>query len=225
VRLIIFDFDGTIYSKETPRLFLDVLSQDELKRKKVKKLYLSISWLYILYKLGACKELMRKRVIFGISKIMKGMNQVEINRYFRSCLEMAKKDFNSEILQRIEQHRKAGDEILLLSGAYSPFLELVAKELDIQYWLGTELELSNECATGRVLSLLSGRKKISALKLFLEEKEKVDIQINLPDSYAYADDFRDLAILSMVGHPVATNPDSRLYKKAQQKQWEIIQTE
>lgn len=225
MHFVIVDFDGTIYLEETPRLFLNVLGQDKSRHKKVKKFYLSISWLYILYKLGACRELMSKKVILGIAKIIKGMNQREINDYFKACVEAAKEKFNPEILKRIQQHHQDGDEVLLLSGAFSPFLALVAKELGIKYWLGTELELTNGYYTGRVLSLLNGGKKVSALQLFLKEKEKAGLKLNLNDSYAYADSIRDLPILSLAGHPIAVNPDSMLFKEAVKNHWEIIQTE
>ena len=35
MRLVIFDFDGTIHLKETPRIFLRVLNQDRGMRNKI----------------------------------------------------------------------------------------------------------------------------------------------------------------------------------------------
>lgn len=225
MQLIICDFDGTIYLEETPRLFLNVLARDPQKRNQVKALYLSLSWLHLLYKLGLCRELMRRRVVGGIAGILKGMDQTELNEFFDTCLAIAQKRFNPEIIKRIKLHLESGAEVLLLSGAFSPFLALVAKKLGIQYWLGIELQLINGCITGQVLSFISGAEKVTKLKEFLQEKEKAGVKLNLKDSFAYADDLRDLPLLSLVGHPVAVNPDSKLYKLAVENRWEIIRTE
>jgi phosphoserine phosphatase len=75
------------------------------------------------------------------------------------------------------------------------------------------------------LSFISGPEKVTKLKEFLQAKEKAGINFDLNDSYAYADDFNDLPLLSLVGHPVAVNPDPKLYKLAVKRGWEIIRTE
>ncbi|NLY74984.1 MAG: HAD-IB family hydrolase [Firmicutes bacterium] len=222
MRLIICDFDGTIYLDETPRLFLNVLARDARNHSLVKAFYLSNSWLYILYKLGFCRELMRKRVVDGIANLLKGMDQRELDEFFEACVEIAQKKFNPEIIKRIERHLESGAEVLILSGAFSPFLALVAKKLGVKYWLGTELELKNGFVTGQVLSFISGPEKVTKLEEFLQAKEKSGIKFDLKDSYAYADDFHDLPLLSLVGHPVAVNPDPKLYKWAVKNGWEII---
>jgi HAD superfamily hydrolase (TIGR01490 family) len=225
MQLIICDFDGTIYLEETPRLFLNVLARDAQKRNQVKALYLSFSWLYILYKLGLCRELMRRRTVDGIANILKGMTQTELNQIFDTCVAIAQKKFNPEIIKRIKDHLDSGAEVLLLSGAFSPFLNSVAEKLGIQYWLGTELELREGCITGGVLSFISGPEKVTKLKEFLQAKEKDGVKFDLNDSFAYADDFNDLPLLSLVGHPVAVNPDPKLHKLAVKRGWEIIRTE
>ena len=57
MRFVIFDFDGTIHLEETPRIFLRVLSQDKGMRKKIRKFYISMAWVYILYRFGLCRQL------------------------------------------------------------------------------------------------------------------------------------------------------------------------
>lgn len=225
MQLVICDFDGTIYLDETPRLFLNVLARHPGKRNQVKAFYLSLSWLYLLYKLGLCRELMRKRTVDSIAGILKGLTQTELDEVFATCVTMAQKKFNPEIIKRIEHHLQSGAEVLLLSGAFSQFLASVAEKYAINYWIGTELELSNGCVTGEVLSFVSGAGKVTKLKKFLQAQEKAGVKFDLNESYAYADDFNDLPLLSLVGHPVAVNPDPKLYKLAVKNSWEIIRTE
>ena len=77
MRLVIFDFDGTIHLKETPRIFLRVLNQDRGMRNKIIQFYTSVAWVYFLYRFGLCHQLMMKRVLSGITKIMRGMSQIK----------------------------------------------------------------------------------------------------------------------------------------------------
>ena len=153
------------------------------------------------------------------------MNQTELDEFFGTCVTVAQKKFNPEIIKRIEHHLQSGAEVLILSGAFSPLLALVAKKLGIKYWLGTELKLMNGCCTGEILFFVSGPEKVFKLKEFLQAKAKAGIKFDLNESYAYADGFHDLPVLSLVGHPVAVNPDPKLYKVAVKKGWEIIRTE
>ena len=53
-----------------------------------------------------------------------------------------------------------------------------------------------------------------------EYAEREDI--NLSESYAYSDSISDLPMLSIVGHPVAANPDFRLKEVALQHDWPIL---
>jgi hypothetical protein len=95
MRLVIFDFDGTIHLKETPRLYLHIFKEDKLiMHSKIIKFYLSVAWVYALSRIGLCRQLMIKRVVRGISRLMRGMTQTQIDDFFKKCLEEAKKNKN-----------------------------------------------------------------------------------------------------------------------------------
>jgi putative phosphoserine phosphatase/1-acylglycerol-3-phosphate O-acyltransferase len=47
-------------------------------------------------------------------------------------------------------------------------------------------------------------------------------RIDLAESYAYSDSIFDVPMLSMVGHPVAVNPDARLLAYAGLRRWQIL---
>ncbi|KJS48342.1 HAD family phosphatase [Desulfosporosinus sp. BICA1-9] len=222
MRLVIFDFDGTIHLEETPRIFLRVLSQDKGMRKKIRKFYISMSWVYILYRLGLCRQLAIRRVLQGIVKMMSGMNQTEIEGFFGQCLELARGSFSPVSLSRVKVHLESDDQILLLSGAFSQFVGSVARDLGMKFWLGTEIELSAGVCTGRITSIMNGPSKVLALRTFLQEQRKAGAVFDMSEAYAYADSIQDLPLLSLVGHPVAVNPDQELLKEAKLRGWEII---
>jgi phosphoserine phosphatase len=45
--------------------------------------------------------------------------------------------------------------------------------------------------------------------------------VDLEDVYVYADSHSDLPLLAGVGHPVAINPDVRLYRIARRRRWPV----
>lgn len=222
MRLVIFDLDGTIYLEETPRIFLQVLSQNKGMRKKIRKFYISMSWVYILYRFGLCRQLAISRVLSGIVKMMVGMSQTQIEGFFKQCLDLARESFSPVSFSRVKVHLKSDDQILLLSGAFLQFVALVAKDLGMKFWLGTEIEFSDGLCTGRIASIMNGPSKVQALRTFLEEQKKAGTFFDMGEAYAYADSIQDLPLLSLVGHPVAVNPDLELLKEAKLRGWEII---
>ena len=222
MRLVIFDFDGTIHLEETPRIFLRVLSQDRGLRTRVRRFYISMSWVYLLYRVGLCRQLSIRRVLSGIVKIMAGMSETQVEGVFKQGLELARGRFSPVSLSRVKSHLKSDDQILLLSGAFSQFVGLVARDLGMKFWLGTEIELSEGVCTGRITSIMNGPSKVQALTTFLQEQKKAGTVFDMGEAYAYADSIQDLALLSLVGHPVAVNPDQELVKEAKRRGWEII---
>lgn len=222
MRLVIFDFDGTIHLEETPRIFLRVLSQDKGMRKKIRKFYISMSWVYILYRFGLCRQLAIRRVLSGIVKMMGGMSETQIEGFFKQCLELARGSFSPVSLCRVKVHLESDDQILLLSGAFSQFVALVARDLGMKFWLGTEIELLAGVCTGRITSIMNGPSKVQALKTFLQEQKEAGVVFDMGEAYAYADSIHDLPLLMLVGHPVAVNPDKEFLKEAKLRGWEII---
>lgn len=222
MRLVIFDFDGTIHLRETPRIFLRVLGQDKGMRKKIRNFYISMSWVYILYRFGLCRQLAIRRVLSGIVKMMRGMSETEIEGFFKQGLELARGSFSPASLSRVKSHLESEDEILLLSGAFSQFVALVARDLGMKFWLGTEIEARAGVCTGRITSIMNGSSKVQALTAFLQEQEAAGVIFDMDEAYAYADSIHDLPLLMLVGHPVVVNPDQELLKEAKIRGWEII---
>jgi phosphoserine phosphatase len=45
--------------------------------------------------------------------------------------------------------------------------------------------------------------------------------VDLAESYAYADHHTDAEMLALVGHPICVNPDARLRREAETRGWSI----
>ena len=105
----------------------------------------------------------------------------------------------------------------LVSASPEEIVFPLARHLGVESAIATRARIDNEGRyTGEVEFYSAGEGKVEAIN---EEAERFDI--DLDGSFAYSDSVTDLPMLSMVGHPVAVNPDKALLKEAIDRGWEI----
>ena len=118
----------------------------------------------------------------------------------------------------IAQSKKIGQKQIVITGALDFTIDRLMDYLEIDVYKANRLEFVNGHATGRILPPVMA--SATKAKWMREYAEKNDI--NLSESYAYSDSISDLPMLSIVGHPVAVNPDFRLRQTATQHDWAIL---
>jgi HAD superfamily hydrolase (TIGR01490 family) len=120
----------------------------------------------------------------------------------------------------LDQHREAGDLVVLVSGGPVPLLKRIAQEIGAAHVVGTEFELRDGRFSGRSLEpVCLDENKATLTKTYLQRNR---LEVDLRASYAYADSISDLYLLEMVGHPVATYPDERLRQLALERGWKVF---
>ncbi len=134
---------------------------------------------------------------------------------FEDVLKPAIFDGTKEL---IAQSKKIGQKQIVITGALDFTIEKLMDYLGIEVYKANRLEFVNGYATGRILPPVMA--SATKAKWMREYSEKNDI--NLSESYAYSDSISDLPMLSIVGHPVAVNPDFRLRQTAIQHDWAIL---
>ncbi|MEB7505823.1 HAD-IB family hydrolase [Arthrobacter koreensis] len=116
-----------------------------------------------------------------------------------------------------EQHLKAGRPVWLVTGTPVEVASVIASRLSLTGALGTVSEVTDGLYTGRLVGeFLHGPAKAAGVKE-LAEHEGLD----LDRCWAYSDSYNDVPLLSMVGHPVAINPDARLRRHARDHNWPV----
>jgi HAD superfamily hydrolase (TIGR01490 family) len=114
-------------------------------------------------------------------------------------------------------HLAAGQRVWLVTATPAEVAEVIARRLGLTGALGTVAEQEDGVYTGRLVGeVLHGEAKARAVRA-LAEREGLD----LAACAAYSDSANDLPLLSVVGRPVAVNPDKRLRAVARQRGWEI----
>lgn len=116
-----------------------------------------------------------------------------------------------------QQHLDAGERVWLVTATPEELARIIARRLHLTGALGTRAEEQDGAFTGRLIGdLLHGEAKAAAVRE-LAERERLD----LAQCAAYSDSINDIPMLSLVGRPVAVNPDSALRDEARRRGWEI----
>lgn len=114
-------------------------------------------------------------------------------------------------------HLDEGKRVWLVTAAPIEIASIIARRLGLTGALGTVAEHVGGVYTGQLVGdLLHGPAKAAAIKA-LAVREGLD----LAACSAYSDSFNDLPMLSLVGDPVAINPDARLRAHAKAHGWRI----
>lgn len=118
----------------------------------------------------------------------------------------------------LEQHRRAGDQLLVITSTNHFIVEPICKALGIDRVIATELEMVNGRYTGKVSGTPSYREgKVERLNNWLTAN-----RLDMNSSYFYSDSINDLPLLLEVDHPVAVDPDPQLREQAATRGWKII---
>lgn len=116
-----------------------------------------------------------------------------------------------------QAHLDAGQRVWLVTAAPVETASIIARRLGLTGALGTVAESVGGVYTGRLVGEpLHGPAKAEAVRA-LAATENLD----LARCAAYSDSANDIPILSLVGHPYAINPDSRLRKHARAEGWRL----
>lgn len=114
-------------------------------------------------------------------------------------------------------HLDEGQRVWLVTAAPIEIAQIIARRLGLTGAMGTVSEHVDGVYTGRLVGdMLHGPAKSEAIKA-LAGREGLD----LSRCSAYSDSANDLPMLSLVGDPVAINPDSRLRAHAKEHGWRI----
>jgi HAD superfamily hydrolase (TIGR01490 family) len=117
----------------------------------------------------------------------------------------------------VQRCREQGD-VVLVSGALDFLMKRLKDHLGATDMLANHLEIKDSFATGRLLPpVVAGPEKARLIR----DHARLH-GYDLDDCFAYSDSYSDVPMLSVVGHPAAVNPDSRLERLAKTYGWPIL---
>jgi HAD superfamily hydrolase (TIGR01490 family) len=118
----------------------------------------------------------------------------------------------------IDQARRAGCKVVLVTGALDFTMQPLARHLGADDLIANRMQFVGGKATGKVIPpIIEGANKADVIREYCERHG-----ISLMKSYAYSDSASDYAMLTAVGRPTAVNPDLRLRALARSYNWPVL---
>jgi putative phosphoserine phosphatase / 1-acylglycerol-3-phosphate O-acyltransferase len=209
-----FDLDGTLVAGFTAV----ILTRERLRQRDI-----GVGELTSMVTAGLNHQLGRiefEELIRKASGALRG-------RALSDLEEIGERLFNQKIESRIypemrelvRAHLARGHTVVLSSSALTIQVGPVARFLGIINTLTNKFETNEDGSlTGDVLKpILWGPGKAAAVQKFAAEND-----IDLKDSYFYADGDEDVALMYLVGNPRPTNPEGKMAAVARQRGWPIL---
>ena len=119
----------------------------------------------------------------------------------------------------VDSHRAQGHTLMIITATNSFITAPIAKRFGIDTLIATTPEIKNSTYTGDIVGVPCYREgKVERMNVWLAENEAT-----LDGSYFYSDSQNDIPLLSIVTHPIATNPNKLLQAHAQAHGWPTLQ--
>ncbi len=141
-------------------------------------------------------------------------------RYMRQVIEPA---IRPQALKLVRKHQDAGDLVAIITATNHYITAPIAAAFGVEHHIAAMPEVDVEGKlTGRLAGTpTSGPGKITHMHAWLERLGQPFGSFGR--SHFYSDSHNDIPLLSIVSHPVATNPSAALASHAQQQGWPTIQ--
>ncbi|CDO89762.1 transferase [Mycobacterium triplex] len=210
-----FDMDGTLVAGFTAV----ILTQERLRRRDI-----GVGELLSMVQAGLNHRLGRlefEDLISKASEALRGRMLTDLDeigeRLFAQRIESR---IYPEMRELVRAHVARGHTVVLSSSALTIQVNPVARFLGITNTLTNKFEVNEDgLLTGEVVEpILWGPGKAAAVQRFAAEHD-----IDLKDSYFYADGDEDVALMYLVGNPRPTNPEGKMAAVAKRRGWPVLE--
>jgi len=151
--------------------------------------------------------------------LLTGLTPEDMGRFAAQWFdELARPTVYKQAHDLVRAHQDQGHQVVIISNAPEFMIAPVARALQVQDFIGTRLEIKDGTFTGKLVKPLCYGKGKRDYAVSWAAQQSIDLKT----AYFYTDSRFDLALLRVVGHPVATNPDVRLRRLARRNGWPIM---
>lgn len=214
-KLAVFDIDGTIF-----RSSLVVELVDGLIKNKIfpEKLTSEIEEDYIAWvnRKGSYVNYTNK-VVDVFCQNIKGIGEERVKKVIKEIVDYQKDKLYVFTRELIKKLKKENYYLLAISGSPEIIVSEFANTLGFDKYYGTRFEVVEGKFTGRKLEETAWNKHEILNNFIIKHKE-----FDLKKSVGVGDSEIDITFLSLVGEPIAFNPDIKLAVVAKEKKWKIV---
>ncbi len=210
-----FDVDGTLVETTIAHYYAF------FRRSRMPALLSRLWFAWYVAKCGyymVLDKINRSRMNIVFYRSYRGLPAAETKTDSIGCYEAVMKPRRyAEAAQCVEQHRRAGRKIVLVTGSIDFIVAPLAEEIGADHVLAPVLVESDGAFTGELNGPPIGEEeKARQIRAFAARNG-----IDLSASFGYGDSIADLPMLEAVGHPAVVNPDKALGAVAAARGWPI----
>ncbi len=174
-KVAFFDFDKTITDRDSIFVLFNTF-----KNKlgiKIIPLYFKLFYRSIGFLFGKDYENLKNE----IAKIFKVLDEKDLEKFVKEDLS---KLYYKDALKKLDELRDDNYYIMLVSASFEKYMKYAAKELKVDYLIGTDLDENFNIIGGNN----KGKNKVKKIKKHLEEK---GFQIDYENSLGFSDSYKD----------------------------------
>lgn len=203
-KVAIFDIDGTLINVSSERRFFKYLISEKIVTTKDILRVVKVS----LYRILNLKNLQVRKNKHYLKGKEVGVIVEAAKTFFNERLSPL---ISTKALEEIKGLKEKGYMIILLSGTLIPFVECFKDYCNADMGIGTHLESEDGILTGE----MNGTYAYNNGKADIVKKLAKEYNIDLNNSYSYANQYIDVKFMRLTGFPVAVNasPMLRLYAR------------
>jgi len=216
-RIAVFDIDGTIFRSSLLRELLEALITFGIFPYRAQEYYVHayVRWL----DRKASYHIYQRAVIHAFQRYIKGTNQNMIRDTSSHVMNFHRYRIYHYTKKMLVDLKKKGFYIVAISGSPQDIVEPFAKNLGFDRVYGRVFAVDKQ---NRFTGKVSNQKEIESKDMILKRILLSDPTLTLQGSVGVGDTDLDIPFLRMLAHPVAFNPNKKLYQYAKKNKWEVV---
>ncbi len=218
IELVVYDFDGTSITGNSPVILVRYLWNHRLLRKTV---LTRIGFWALRYKfrLPQNESYVRGLVFSAFEGMPKEEADAFLVKFYEEKIEQR---FRSLAQDSINRHRESGRVVWMVSATFEPIAQEACKRHNYSRQFSTRMLVDeNGNYTRKVLGLpVEGEEKLRVITKAADEEFGKG---NWSLEYAYGDHHSDKFMLAASKHPCAVSPDKPLKRYAKRFGWTILE--
>ena len=212
--LAFFDLDNTLVAGDTAQAFSEYMVASALPTPDD---FLAVNLAYMEdYDAGTLK--LDDYMHYTLSPLFT-LDETQRAEFIDGFINKIVKDMAlPKAFELLEQHKKAGDELIIISATGTHLVAPIAAYLGVEHALGVDIEYKEGFITGKLVGTPTFREG----KVVRAEQWAKENGHTMDDTYFYSDSHNDLPLLEKARFPIAVDPDRILEKTANERSWKVM---
>lgn len=212
-RFAAFDIDGTLFRWQLYHELFDELCRRDVIDTSTAQPILDArgTWQTRLIEFTDYEDLL----VEAMEEIMDGLSESTLHEAADHILQSSGQRIYRYTISLLNELKGKGYTIIAISGSHQQLAEKFASQFPIDIVYGRQFTALNGKIIGHPANVYGNKAPIL-------QQLVADHNLTWNESYAIGDTNSDGDMMDLVAHPVAFNPDKRLYDRARTRGWPIV---